>query len=74
MRPLLLENNNSKDEKTADKLKDIEKDYNKLLSNKKGYMIKKLFHNGKNENIGYHFLLRTLIYSIATIERYIKEG
>ena len=74
MRQLLLENNNTKDEKTRIRIEKIEKDYSKLLSNRNGYIIKKLIHIERKESMGHHFLFEDADFSIATIERLIKEG
>ena len=74
MHQLLLENNNSKDEKTRVKLEKIEKEYNKLLSSRRGRIIKKLVHIERKESIGHHFLFEDADFSIATIERLIKQG
>ncbi|MGN6709777.1 MAG: patatin-like phospholipase family protein [Candidatus Nitrosocosmicus sp.] len=74
MRKMLLENNNIKDEKTRLKLEAIEKNYNKILSSRKGFIINKLVHIERKESIGHHFLFEDADFSIATIERLIKQG
>jgi len=75
MRQLLLDNNNNiKDEKTRIRMDKIEKDYSKLLSNRNGYIIKKLIHIERKESMGHHYLFEDADFSIATIERLIKEG
>jgi NTE family protein len=77
MRQLLLENNNNnntKDQKTRSRIDKIEKDYSKLVSNRNGYIIRKLIHIERKESMGHHFLFEDADFSIATIERLIKEG
>jgi NTE family protein len=73
MRDIILECKD-KDKDTKSKFKDIEKEYQKLLANRKGFVISKLVHIQRQESKNHHFLFEDADFSIATIERLIKEG
>jgi NTE family protein len=71
MRNIILE---YKDKDSKSKLNEIEKEYQKLLANRKGFIINKLVHIERKEKKSQHFLFEDADFSIASIERLIKEG
>ena len=73
MRNIILEDKD-KDKEKEKKFNKIEKEYKNLLANRKGFIINKLVHIERKESINHHYLFEDADFSIASIERLIKEG
>jgi NTE family protein len=73
MRNIILEYE-AKDKYTKSKFNDIEKEYQKLLVKRKGFIISKLVHIERKESKNHHFLFEDADFSIASIEKLIKKG
>ena len=73
MRNIILEDKD-KDKDKKKKFNKIEKEYKNLLANRKGFIINKLVHIERKESINHHYLFEDADFSIASIERLIKEG